>query len=119
MRTTHTASLLRPKIKLNKMLDRNEYEPPRPSRPRAHHRRLIRAHKAELLAILEARWQADRERCWRAFLRNAARVQGAPEGEREALVARYRAEAERRYGERTALDMAQSLASWVRGQGVH
>lgn len=123
-------------------------------------RRLIREHKAELLAALaepelftfsppgdpanddealrertaimaeangwddatalqEARWQADRERCWRAFLRNAARVQAAPEAEREALLARYRAEAERRYGERTARDMAQSLASWVRGQGVH
>lgn len=70
-------------------------------------------------ALQEARWQADRERAWRAFLRNAARVQAAPQAERGALLARYCAEAERRYGERTALDMAQSLASWVRGQGVH
>lgn len=70
-------------------------------------------------ALQEARWQADRERCWRAFLRNAARVLQAPKAEREALLARYRAEAERRYGERTALDMAESLASWVSGRGVH
>ncbi len=70
-------------------------------------------------ALQEARWEADRERCWRAFLRNAARVQAAPKAEREALLARYRAEAGRRYGERTALDMAESLASWVSGHGVH
>ena len=70
-------------------------------------------------ALKEARWQADRERCWRTFLRNAARVLAAPEAEREGLLAQYRAEADRRYGERTALDMAQSLASWVRGRGVH
>ncbi len=123
-------------------------------------RRLIRAHKAELLAALaepevfafnppgdltsddealqervaimmegngwddaqalqEARWQADRERCWRTFLRNAERVLQSPKADREALLARYRAEAERRYGERTALDMANSLASWMSGQGVH
>lgn len=73
----------------------------------------------EATALREARWQADRERCWRTFLRNAARVLAAPEDEREALLAGYRAQAERRYGERAARDMAQSLASWVRGQGVH
>ncbi len=73
----------------------------------------------EVTALQEARWQADRERCWRVFLANAKRVLQAPKAEREVLLARYRAEAERRYGERTALDMAESLASWVSGQGVH
>lgn len=70
-------------------------------------------------ALEEARRQADRERCWRAFLRNAACVLAAPESDREALLARYRAEAQARYGERTALDMAQSLASWVQARAVH
>jgi hypothetical protein len=70
-------------------------------------------------ALQEARWQADRERCWRAFLRNAERILAAPEGYREALLARYRAEAERRYCEHTARDMALSLASWVRARAMH
>lgn len=70
-------------------------------------------------AIQEARWQADRERCWRAFLRNAERILSAPAHEHEGLLGRYQAETVRRYGEATGRDMAQSLASWVHGQGVH
>ncbi len=70
-------------------------------------------------ALEEARWQADRERCWRAFLRNAARVLQAPKAEREALLGRYRAEAERRYGEATGRDMAASMCSWVLARRVH
>ncbi len=73
----------------------------------------------EVTALREARWHADRERCWRAFLRNAARVLQAPKAEREALLARYRAEAERRYGEATGRDMALSLRGWVLARGVH
>ncbi len=73
----------------------------------------------EATALREAGWCADRERCWRTFLRNAERVLQAPKAEREALLARYRAEAERRYGEATGRDMAASLRSWVSGQGVH
>ncbi len=70
-------------------------------------------------ALREARWDADRERCWRAFLRNAQRVLQAPTPEREALLGRYRAEAERRYGEATGRDMALSLRGWVLARGVH
>lgn len=47
-------------------------------------------------ALQEARWQADRERCWLVFLRNAQRVLEAPAHEREGLLARYRIEAARR-----------------------
>lgn len=70
-------------------------------------------------ALKEARRQADRETCWRCFLRNAARVLAAPEGERAGLLARYAAEASRRYGEATGADMAASLLGWVRARAVH
>jgi len=70
-------------------------------------------------ALQEARREADRERCWRAFLRNAARILAAPAQEREGMLGRYQAEAARRYGERTGTDMAKSLESWVRARGVH
>ena len=82
----------------------------------------VRAHKGlgigAVTAPQEARWQADRERCWRAFVRNAQRVLEAPEGHRGRLLARYEAEAAARYGAETAAHMAQSLATWVRS-GVH
>lgn len=67
----------------------------------------------EATALREARWAADRERCWRVFLRNAARVLAAPAPEHAALLARYRAEAATRYGADTAQRMAQGLALWV------
>ena len=70
-------------------------------------------------ALQEARWQADRERAWRAFLRNAERILEAPAPEREDLLGTYQIEAARRYGERTGTDMAKSLESWVRARGVH
>lgn len=70
-------------------------------------------------ALKEARWQADKERCWRTFLRNAARILVAPEAEREGLLAQYRAEADRRYGERTGADMGTSLRGWVEARAVH
>jgi hypothetical protein len=70
-------------------------------------------------ALQEARWQADRERCWRTFLRNAAHVLAAPEGERSALLTIYAAEASRRYGERTGADMAASFRGWINARAVH
>ena len=70
-------------------------------------------------ALQEARWHADKERCWRAFLRNAERVLAAPGAKREGMISIYQAEAIRRYGERTGTDMALSLASWVRARRVH
>ena len=73
----------------------------------------------EAQALQEARWQADRERCWRAFLRNAERVLAAPEGERSGLLTIYAAEASARYGERTGADMAASLRGWVNARAVH
>jgi hypothetical protein len=70
-------------------------------------------------ALQEARWQADRERCWRSFLRNAKRVLEAPPAKREDLLVRYREEAGSRYGERTGTDMAGSLRCWVEARRVH
>lgn len=70
-------------------------------------------------ALQEARWQADRERCWRAFLRNAARILAAPAHDWEGLLRQYQEEAGQLYGAPTALDMAQSLYGWVRARAVH
>jgi hypothetical protein len=67
----------------------------------------------------EARWQADGERCWRAFLRNAKRVLDAPAAHRDALIARYRQEAVLRYGEATGRDMTRSLRNWIDARRVH
>jgi hypothetical protein len=70
-------------------------------------------------ALQEARWHADRERCWRAFLRNAERILKASRGRRESLHADYQAEATQRYGEATARDMAASMRSWIAAKAVH
>lgn len=70
-------------------------------------------------ALKEARWQADRERAWRAFLLNAERVLRAPEAQRETLLIQYQAEATRRYGAATGRDMARSMASWITARAVH
>ena len=67
----------------------------------------------EATALQEARWNADRERCWRGFLRNAQRVLDASLSQREDLLAQYRKEAIRRYGDVTGDDMADSLRAWV------
>ena len=73
----------------------------------------------ETTALQEARWTLDRERCWRAFLRNAERILAAPGAKHGAMLSIYQAEAIRRYGENTGRDMALSLASWVRARRVH
>lgn len=70
-------------------------------------------------ALQEARWQADRERCWRVFLCNAQRILEAPAHDQDGLFTTYQVEAARRYGEATGRDMAQSLRSWVRAKAVH
>ena len=70
-------------------------------------------------ALQEARLQADKERCWRGFLRNAARILAVPANKREGILGRYQDEAARRYGEGAGADMASSLESWVRARGVH
>ena len=44
-------------------------------------------------ARVEARWQADRERCWLMFLRNAQRILEAPGKSRVKLLAQYQTEA--------------------------
>ena len=67
----------------------------------------------EATALQEARWNADRERCWRGFLRNAQRVLDASLSQREDLLAQYRKEAIRRYGDVTGDNMADSLRAWV------
>ena len=70
-------------------------------------------------ALQEARWQADRERCWRVFMGNAERILNVPAARRETMLADYRARAAQRYGEATARDMAGTLRNWVNGRGVH
>jgi len=69
-------------------------------------------------ALQEARWQVDRERCWRGFLRNAGRVLEAPAHKRDALLERYQAEAVRRYGEAAGEIMAAGLRAWVTARAV-
>jgi hypothetical protein len=69
-------------------------------------------------ALQEARWQADRERCWRTFLRNAARVLAVDGAARDELLRCYQNEASRRYGDKTGRDMAVSLWKWVNGRGI-
>jgi hypothetical protein len=70
-------------------------------------------------ALREMRWEAHRERCWRAFLLNAKRVLDAPESHREGLLARYQIEAARRYGQAAGANMACGLRAWVTARGVH
>jgi hypothetical protein len=70
-------------------------------------------------ALQEARWAADRERCWRAFLRNAQRVLEAPAHKRDVLLTLYQVEAARRYGQAAAVNMACGLRAWVKARGVH
>ena len=70
-------------------------------------------------AMQEARWQADRERCWRAFLCNAKQILEAPAHQRDKLLALYQIEATRRYGQAAGADMAGSLRSWIKARGVH
>ncbi len=69
----------------------------------------------EAAALREARWGADRERCWHGFLRNAQRILDAPRAEREGLLGRYRREATERYGEAAGANMVLSLAAWIAG----
>jgi hypothetical protein len=64
-------------------------------------------------ALQEAVWQADRERTWRAFIRNARRILDAPEGARVGLLDRYHLEAAGRYGEAIARHMAETMHGWV------
>jgi hypothetical protein len=64
-------------------------------------------------ALREARWQAEREQTWRAFLRNARRILDAPAGQRRALLERYHAEAAAHYGEPTAGFMVGTMRRLV------
>ena len=73
----------------------------------------------EATALQEARWQADRERCWRAFLRNAQRVLEAPAHGRAVLLAQYQIEAIGRFGESAGMNMACGLRAWVKERAVH
>lgn len=67
----------------------------------------------EATALQEARWNTDRERCWRGFLRNAQHILDAPSAQREELLAVYETEATQRYGHPTTSYMADSLRAWV------
>jgi hypothetical protein len=70
-------------------------------------------------ALQEARWQVDKERCWRGFLRNGQRVLEAPAHKRDALLTLYQVEAARRYGQAAGANMAGSLSAWVKARAVH
>ena len=73
----------------------------------------------EAKALQEARWQVDKEKAWRVFLRNAKRVLDAPERQREVLLTVYQAEATKRYGNAAGEVMASGQRSWVSARGVH
>lgn len=73
----------------------------------------------EVTAAREAHWQADKERCWRGFLRNAQIVLDAPESNREGLLARYQVEAAARYGQAAGSIMAHEFRGWVMARRVH
>jgi hypothetical protein len=64
---------------------------------------------------------AYRDRCWQVFERNATRLLEAPRRQRAVLLAIYRDEAARRYGEQTAMAMARTMDLWVESKvsGVH
>jgi hypothetical protein len=70
-------------------------------------------------ALQEARWQVDKERCWRGFLHNAQRVLDAPAHQRDALLTLYQVEAARRYGQAAGENMAGSLSAWAKARAVH
>lgn len=70
-------------------------------------------------ALQEARWQADKERCWRGFLLNAQRVLEAPTHKRDALFTLYQIEAGRRFGQVAGANMAEGLRAWVKARAVH
>lgn len=80
---------------------------------------MIEGGMDESRALQEARWHTDRERAWRAFIRNAGRILAAPESQHGAFISIYQKEAARRYGASTGTDMAKSLASWVTARRVH
>lgn len=73
----------------------------------------------EAKALREARWQVDKERCWRGFLRNAERVLAAPQAHREGLLALYQQEAASRYGQGAASVLTESLRNWITARKVH
>ncbi len=73
----------------------------------------------EATALREASRDADRERRWQPFLLNAKRVLDAPAAHQEALLARYRVEAVRRYGQAAGANMACGLRAWVTARAVH
>ena len=73
----------------------------------------------EAKALQEARWQEDKERCWRGFLSNAKRVLEAPAHQRDTLLTLYQTEAVRRYGQPAGEIMASGLRAWVIARGGH
>ena len=70
-------------------------------------------------ALQEARWHADRERCWRTFQINARRVLEAPRHQQRQLLARFQSEASDRYGAASGAIMAEELRNWVTARRVH
>jgi hypothetical protein len=67
-------------------------------------------------ALQEARWQVERERAWRVFLRDAQRILHAPGGARQELVVQYETEAASHYGTSVAASMAASMRAWLAGR---
>ena len=70
-------------------------------------------------ALQEARWHADRGRCWRTFQINARRVLEAPRYQQRQLLARFQSEASDRYGAASGAIMAEELRNWVTARRVH
>jgi hypothetical protein len=68
-------------------------------------------------ALQEARWQAEREQCWRRFLQHAQVILGAPKAAQAALLREYEAFAAAAFGRTTASGMAVTMRRWVAVSG--
>jgi hypothetical protein len=64
-------------------------------------------------ALQEALWQAEREQCWRRFLRHASKIMEAPPGQRPHLLDLYHRDAAAAFGKATGSSMATTMRQWI------
>ncbi len=64
-------------------------------------------------ALQEARWEVDRERCWRRFIQYASVILKAPARLWTAMLEEYQVCAARRFGANVAAGMRETMQIWV------
>ena len=64
-------------------------------------------------ALQEALWQAEREQCWRRFLRHATEIMQASPDERPRLLDLYHRDAAAAFGEPMARFMTTTMRRWI------